>query len=75
MTTKVLTVRGRSGCMLVMAPIEGEGGGLIADRLKSLPAEGLQQTVAVSTDDPRLLSALQNVLPNLRPLCLDPVHL
>ena len=75
MTTKVLTVRGRSGCMLVMAPIEGEGGGLIADRLRSLPAGGLQQTVAVSTDDPRLLSALQNVLPNLRPLCLDPVHL
>ena len=75
--TKVLTVRGRSGCVLVMAPIAGEDGGLIADCLRDLPAEGLQQTVAVFTDDPsaRLLSALQNVLPNLQSLCLDPAHL
>lgn len=78
MCTQVLTVRGRTGCVLVMHPISGEEAGVIADSLnEALPWQGRQQTRVVFTDDPsaRLLSALQNVLPNLECLCLDPVHL
>ena len=61
-----------------MSPISGEEAGVIADSLnEALPWQGRQQTRVVFTDDPsaRLLSALQNVLPNLECLCLDPVHL
>ena len=75
---QVLTVRGRTGCVLLMAPIPSEEASEIAACVgKLLPHHGLRQTKVVCTDDPsaHLLSVLRNVMPKLQLLCLDPVHL
>ena len=61
-----------------MSPAPGEDATALAECVQSgLPREGLRQTRVVFTDDPsnHLLVTLQNIMPNLEMLCLDPVHL
>ena len=75
---QVVTVRGRTGCVLLMCPAASEDARAIADCMRgSLPGGGLRQTRVVFTDDPsaHLLSTLQNIMPSLEVVCLDPVHL
>jgi hypothetical protein len=75
---RVLTVRGRTGCVLLMKPLPRETADTVAQAmLDNLPAKGLAQVKNVFSDDPSGLmwSSLQLICPALKHLCLDPVHL
>ena len=75
---QVLTIRGRTGAVLLMTPIPDEDAPSIAEALRvGLSGEALSQVQVIHTDDPsvRLLAALRSVCPNLAYLCLDAMHL
>ena len=61
-----------------MTPVPDEESAVLAEALKAaFPESGRAQVRVVNADDPspRLLSALENIFPNLEFLCLDPTHL
>ena len=65
---QVLTIRGRTGAVLLMTPIPDEDAPSIAEALRvGLSGEALSQVRVIHTDDPsvRLLAALRSVCPNL----------
>ena len=75
---QVLTIRGRTGAVLLMTPIPDEDAPSIAEALRvGLSGEALSQVRVIHTDDPsvRLLAALRSVCPNLAYLCLDAMRL
>ena len=74
---RVLSVRGRTGAVLGLVPCRGEAAADIASSLQScLPEEALQQVEHVAVDNPsaKLVSELQEVLPSLGGVSLDPTH-
>lgn len=75
---RVLTVRGRTGAVLVSNLIRSEAGQDIAALLKdTVHSAALQQIEVLATDQPSkaLLLELQKVCPRLRCLYLDSVHI
>ena len=75
---RVLTVLGRTSCVIGMDLVKDEASPEIAAALGSeLPQHYRAQTLSVSTDQPteRLFTSLKTVLVNFRFLALDPVHL
>ncbi|CAE7245695.1 unnamed protein product [Symbiodinium sp. CCMP2456] len=75
---RLLTVRGRTGAVLLMQPIQNESSEQIAETLRdNFSEEQLMSIRHVGTDSPseKLLSALAEVCPRLQSLTLDPIHL
>jgi hypothetical protein len=75
--TRVISIRGRSGCVLGLVPAADEGADeLIRCIRESLPEDGLKQVVHVATDAPskKLHLALAASLPSFEGLSLDATH-
>eukprot|EP00435_Cladocopium_sp_Y103_P008302 s3962_g2.t1 len=75
---RLLTVRGRTGAVLGLVPIVSEKDEFIANALKgALSQNALCQIQFISTDCPtsKLFQTLKTICPNLKCLCLDPIHL
>ena len=74
----VLTVRGRSGGVVAMMPARSEKAEHVRDCfLRHLPSGALGQVKCIATDAPsaHLFQILQESMPQLQTMCLDPVHL
>ena len=74
----LLTVRGRSGAVLLLRPLRQESSELICTALRDgLSPRVREQVRYVCVDDAssKLLRLLHEVLPNLEILSVDPVHL
>jgi hypothetical protein len=75
---RLLTVRGRTGAVLGLVPIVSEKDEFVANALKgALSQNALCQVQFISTDCPtsKLFQTLKTICPNLKCLCLDPIHL
>ena len=75
---KVLTVRGCSSAVLAMIPVSSEKAEVVCAALSDrLPLQGLNQTQCVASDSAslKLYTLLRRIMPNLKCLCLDPIHL
>ena len=75
---KVLTLRGRTGFVALMAPMPNEKDSTIAQTARaSLSSESLAQMQHVFSDDPspHLWTELSDVMPNLKSISLDSTHL
>ena len=75
---RLLTVRGRTGAVLMMQPIQNESSEQIVQALKdNFSDEQLMSIRHIGTDSPseKLITKLREVCPNLRSLMLDPIHL
>lgn len=75
---RVLTIRGRTGAVLGILPVPSEESPKIRECLaKVFSTQALSQVRYLATDNPfpKLFRELADVCPNLRCLCLDPVHL
>ena len=75
---RLLTVRGRTGAVLLMQPIAVESASCVSQCLATaLPAEALGQVRYVFVDDPSqaLFQELRQTCPSLQLLALDPPHL
>ncbi len=75
---RLLTVRGRTGCVLSLEPLTSEGSPEVSMALQtSLPAEARPQVKYIACDNPTpvLWHHLVDVFPNLHIMSLDPVHL
>ena len=75
---RVLTVRGRTGAVLCMVPIQSEARHHLAEALqRHAPKEALEQIHFLGMDRPlaETYQSLRVVCPNLKALYLDPVHL
>eukprot|EP00439_Symbiodinium_sp_Y106_P034458 s6999_g4.t1 len=74
----VVTVRGRSGAVVGFWPLLSEKAEHLPEAFKrNLPQTVLEQVECLATDapSPHLFSVLQEIMPCLQALCLDPVHL
>ena len=73
----LLTVKGSTGAVLLMKPLQWESAEEIRTALEQLPDECKRQVTHVATDDPgRLLFLeLQSVFPNLQFMSLDGLHM
>ena len=75
---RVITVRGATGAVVALLPSPSEKASFVAERLgQSLPPAALQQVEHVATDAPsgELFHELSAIMPSLKSLCLDPLHL
>ena len=75
---RLLTVRGRTGAVLGLVHIVSEKDEFVANALKgALSQNALCQVQFISTDCPtsKLFQTLKTICPNLKCLCLDPIHL
>ena len=75
---RLLTVRGKSGAVLLLHPLQSEKSEYIVSALtENFTAEQLQSVMHVATDSPsvKFYKELQRVCPNLTSMMLDPVHL
>jgi len=75
---KVLTMRGRSSCVLAVQPIQEERAVLVAAAFReNFKKHWLHSIEYVVCDDPsqKLQKELVQACPHLKCLCLDPVHL
>ena len=75
---RVLTVRGRTGAVLLTHLVRTEAAADIVEAVRSsVPKEAVDQVECVATDQPSgvLFQQLGEVLPNLRCLYLDAVHI
>ena len=75
---RVLTIRGRSGAVVLMVPVPSEDAQTIATVMaEQLSPTALAQVKYIATDSPsnKLFCELRVVCPNLISLSLDPVHL
>ena len=75
---RILTLRGRTGAVLAMAPIRSEGYEDVNEFfLQSIPPGVRAQVEYLATDQPSpaLVEQLSDALPSLRTVCLDEVHL
>ncbi|CAE7517211.1 SEL1L2, partial [Symbiodinium sp. KB8] len=74
----IVTVRGRSGAVVGFWPLLSEKAEHLQEAFtRNLPRKALEQVECLATDapSPHLFSVLQEILPCLQALCLDPVHL
>ena len=75
---RLLTVRGRSGAVLLMHPLRSEKSEFVADALRESFSESqLAMVEYVSSDMPssKFFQELKEICPNLRAMSLDPIHL
>ena len=75
---RLLTIRGRTGAVLMMHPLQSESSEQIVGAMQdNFTADQLQSVRYVGTDSPseKLLTQLQNICPNLQALMLDTIHL
>ena len=75
---RLLTIRGRTGAVLMMHPLQSEASEqIVAAMQQNFIAEQLHSVRYVGTDSPseKLFTQLRNICPNLRALMLDPIHL
>ena len=75
---RLLTVRGRTGAVLALVPIPLEKDEFVAEAFRSALSDGaFLQIQFLCTDSPtsKLYKRRQALCPNLRCLCLDPIHL
>ena len=75
---KVLTVRGRTGLVILMAPMKDEKDSTIVDTLQgAVDRDCLAQVRFVFSDDPStiLVKQLKTIMPALEAVCLDTTHL
>ncbi|CAE7201041.1 Pol [Symbiodinium sp. CCMP2456] len=75
---RLLTVRGRTGAVLMMHPLQNESSEQIVEAMQqNFTEEQLQSVRYVGTDSPseKLFTQLQYICPNLEALMLDPIHL
>lgn len=75
---RVVTVRGRTGAVLGIWPASGENAAALASLFRSnFTKEMLSKVLYIAHDDPGALlyRSLLEIMPNLRMLCLDTVHL
>ncbi len=75
---RVLTIRGRTGAVLAMAPIRSEGAADIRDFFMGrLPEDVRNQIEYVASDQPSVVlhAHLAECCPSFKALYLDPVHL
>ena len=75
---RLLTIRGRTGAVLMMHPLQSESSEqIVAAMQQNFIAEQLHSVRYVGTDSPseKLFTQLRNICPNLRALMLDPIHL
>ena len=75
---RLLTLRGRTGAVLCMAPVRSESATSLMEYLTSEISDKIRQQVeSVATDQPSgiLFSELVKALPRLAIVTLDPVHL
>jgi hypothetical protein len=75
---RLLTVRGRTGAVLLIHPIVGETAHCIVEAFsKHFTSQALAQVRYVASDAPsgRLHTALQQACPSLQCVALDPIHL
>ncbi|CAE7445428.1 unnamed protein product [Symbiodinium sp. CCMP2592] len=75
---RLLTVRGRTGAVLLMEPLPKESSDYIVGAISDNFSEAQLVSVHyVGTDSPseKLYTELRSVCPNLRALMLDPIHL
>ena len=75
---RLLTVRGRTGAVLLLHPLQNESSEQLVDVLEgSFTADQIALMVHVATDSPseKLYTHLKTICPRLACLMLDPVHL
>ena len=75
---RLLTIRGRTGAVLLLHPLQNESADQVVDALaQNLSADQLRAVVHVGTDQPseKLFNQLKAVCPSMRSLGLDPIHL
>lgn len=75
---RVITVRGRTGAVLAIWPAQGESAAVLTELFRAkLTTEMLAKVRFVAHDDPSALlyRSFRDIMPNLRMLCLDTVHL
>ena len=75
---RLLTVRGRTGAVLMMQPLQNESAEQIVDALvQHFSVEQLGSVVHIGTDSPseKLFTQLKVICPSMRSLLLDPIHL
>ncbi len=75
---RVLTVRGRTNAVLVMAPVPKEDVGsyvMVLDEHVLVAAKAQVRHVACDNPSRKMWKALTEIFPNITTLCLDTVHL
>ena len=75
---RLLTIRGRTGAVLLMHPLQNESSEQVVDALvQNFSADQLRSVVHIGTDQPseKLFSQLKEICPSMRSLLLDPIHL
>ena len=75
---RIITVRGRTGAVLALWPASQENAVTLADLFrKHVSKEVLQQVRFLAHDDPsgHMYRTMADIMPNMRVLCLDCVHL
>ena len=75
---RLLTIRGRTGAVLLMHPLQNESSEHVVDALvQNFSADQLRSVVHIGTDQPseKLFSQLKEICPSMRSLLLDPIHL
>ncbi|OLP92700.1 LINE-1 retrotransposable element ORF2 protein [Symbiodinium microadriaticum] len=75
---RLLTIRGRTGAVLLLHPLQNESADQVVDALaQNFSADQLRAVVHAGTDQPseKLFNQLKAVCPSMRSLGLDPIHL
>eukprot|EP00439_Symbiodinium_sp_Y106_P000088 s4863_g1.t1 len=75
---RLLTVRGRTGAVLMMHPLQNESSEQLVDALSQhFSVEQLRAVVHIGTDSPseKLFKQLKEICPSMQSLILDPIRL
>ena len=75
---KLLTVRGRSGAVLMMQPVISEKTEHVSEAFTqhfSSTALTMIQYIATDSPSPKFFEGMADICPNLKGMCLDPIHL
>ena len=75
---RLLTIRGRTGAVLMMHPLQNESSEQLVDALtQHFSVDQLRAVVHIGTEQPseKLFNQLKAVCPSMRSLILDPIHL
>ena len=75
---RLLTVRGRTGAVLLLHPLQDESATQIVDALSTrFTSRQLSSIVHIATDSPseKLFTELKAICPAMKSLMLDPIHL
>ena len=75
---RLLTVRGRSGAVLLMTPLPSAASEHVVSALREAFSDaqlGMVQYVASDMPSPKFYAELREICPNLRAPCVDAIHL